>query len=161
VPYPGDYAGLLAIAVSTHALIGYVIGSVVFDAPRAGVVGAVAADADLVFSAAWEWPLVHRGPTHSLAAAALAAGLAFAITRDGQITGAVGVGYLSQLLVDATTPTGIPVAWPLSREIFHLPLNGHAGAETVATWAVCLGVLAVQRRETIQRYVGGTDTLLE
>ena len=150
VSYPGGYAGLLVVALSTHALIGYVLGSVVFDAPRAGVVGALAADADLVFPAAWEWPLVHRGPTHSLAAAALAVGVAFAATRDRSVTAAVGAGYLSQLLVDATTPTGIPALWPLSREIYHLPLNGHSGPETVATWIVCLGVLARHHEDGVR-----------
>lgn len=159
MPYPGGYAGLLVVAISTHALIGYVLGSLLFDAPRAGVVGGVAADFDLLFPAAWEWPLVHRGPTHSLFAAALATGLAFAVTRERSATAAFGVAYLSQLLVDSTTPKGIPAAWPLTDEIYHLPLNGHAPRETLAIWVVCLTVLAVAHRETIRGYVERTDAV--
>lgn len=161
MPYLGGYAGLLVVAISTHMLIGYVLGSLLFDAPRAGVVGGVAADIDLIFSGGWQWPFVHRGPTHSLAAAALAVGLAFAVTRDRSVTGAFGVGYLSQLLVDATTPTGIPAAWPLTRQIYHLPLNGHAPTETAVTWIVCLGVLAIQRRAQIREYVDRTPLVRE
>lgn len=154
MPYPGGYAGLLVVAISTHVLIGYVLGSLLFDAPRAGVVGGVAADVDLLFPAAWEWPLVHRGPTHSLAAAAVVTGLAFAVTRDRRVTGAIGAGYLSQLLVDATTPKGIPAAWPVTDGTYHLPLNGHAPEETAGIWLVCLGALAVEHREAIRGYVG-------
>jgi inner membrane protein len=140
---------LVAVAIATHALVGYVIGKVLFDAPYAGVLGGVAPDVDLLFPAAWEWPLVHRGFTHSLAMAAVAAGIAFAATRDRDATAAVGLGYLAQLLVDASTPKGIPAFWPLTDEIYHLPLNGHSGPETVATWVLCLGVLYRYRADKL------------
>lgn len=138
--YPiGGYRTFLVIAIATHAVVGYTLGAVLFDAPRAGALGGVLPDADFLFPAAWEWPLVHRGITHT----ALALGLSVAIAaRWGRpIAGGVGAGYLPHLLVDATTPKGVPFAYPLWSESVFVPLRGHSTAATVLLWLGCLAVL--------------------
>lgn len=139
VSYPGGHAVFLAAALSTHALVGYTLGAVVFDAPGAGAVGGVLADVDLLLPAAWGEPFVHRGLTHSALAAGVATALAAAHAR--RTAGAVGVGYASQLLLDATTPQGIPIAYPLSTAHVGAALGGHSGHVTAVLWACCLYVL--------------------
>lgn len=134
-----SHAAFLATALATHALVGYTVGAIAFDAPRAGVVGALLADVDLLFPAAWEFPLVHRGLTHS----GLAAGVAVALAsrRGRPVAGGVGIGYASQLIIDATTPMGIPLAYPLSSATVGVPLGGHSRPATVLIWLCCLGLL--------------------
>lgn len=133
----------LVVAVATHALVGYVLGAVAFDAPRAGLAGGVVADIDLLFPAGWGPLLAHRGITHS----ALAAGLAVAVAASWgrRPAGGVGVGYASQLLIDATTPKGIPLAAPISTAPVGVPLGGHSPLVTAVLWAGCLAVLAYRR----------------
>lgn len=144
--YPLGHAGFLAVALATHALVGYTLGAVLFDAPRAGLVGGVVADADFLFPAALGFPFVHRGLTHT--ALALGVAVAVAYRWDGRVAGAVGVGYASQLLIDVTTPMGIPVAYPLSAESVVVPLNAHSATATVLLWAGCLLALWHERRGT-------------
>lgn len=139
--YPGGYAGLLAVALATHALLGYTLGAVFLDRPIAGLIGALVADLDLLFPAALGWPLVHRGVTHTV----LVAGVATAIvaTRDRRLGAAFGAGYASQLVVDATTPSGVPLLYPFTDTSYYLALGttGHSPAPTAALWACCLVVL--------------------
>lgn len=142
--WPGGHAGFLAVAIATHAVIGYALGAVLFDEPRAGLVGGVVADLDLLFPAAWGWPLTHRGLTH----AALAAGVAAAVGRrwGRPVAGAVGVGYVAHLLVDSTTLKGVPFAYPLSSESFGVVLGGHSGPATALLWVGSLALLWRWRR---------------
>jgi inner membrane protein len=82
-------------------------------------------------------PLVsHRGPTHSLVFAALVGGafagvgLVVGSAIDGTVTvgfglGAFGflvgaAGVAAHLLVDALTPAGVPLLWPLSARRYSL-----------------------------------------
>lgn len=66
----------------------------------------------------------HRGLTHRgvIALAVLAVGLVL-----GRLTGypdaglAFGLGYLSHLLADALTKTGVPLLWPLPGRVHLLP----------------------------------------
>jgi inner membrane protein len=134
----------LAVALATHALVGYTLGRVLFDAPLAGAVGGVVADVDLLVPAAWGDPFVHRGITHTALAAAVAVGVAVA-AGDRPTAGAVAVGYASQLLVDATTPRGIPVAYPLTATHYGATLGGHSPEVTAGLWFCCLAVLARRR----------------
>lgn len=144
-----SHAAFLAVALATHALVGYTLGAVLFDAPRAGLVGGVAADVDLLLPATWGFPVVHRGVTHT----ALAAGLAVALAArwDRRTAGAVGAGYGSQLAIDATTPLGIPVAYPVSTAFVNVPLGGHSPLATVMLGTVCLAVLVHRRAGGIRR----------
>lgn len=138
------HAAFLGVALCTHALVGYALGTALFDAPRAGLVGGVAADVDLLFPAAWGEPLVHRGVTHTALAAGVAT--AAAAVHGRRVAGGVGVGYAAQLLVDATTPAGVPLAYPLSAERVAVPLGGHSPPVTAALWLCCLAALW-RRRE--------------
>lgn len=139
----GGNVDFLAVAVATHALVGYALGAVLFDAPRAGLLGGVLADVDLLVPAAWGAPLAHRGITHSAVAAGVAVAVALAAGRCA--AGGVGAGYLSHLLIDATTPRGIPLAAPFAPASYGVTLGGHSPTATAAIWACCLAALLVLR----------------
>ncbi len=141
--YPGGHAGFLVVATCTHALVGYTLGSYLFERGWAGLLAAVVADVDLLVPAAWGLPLAHRGITHSALAVAVA--VAVATRRDRLTAGAVGVGYASQLLIDATTPMGIPLAYPLSSAFVGVTLHGHSPNATALLWLCCLGLLLHRR----------------
>jgi inner membrane protein len=144
------HAGFLAAALATHALVGYTLGAVAFDAPWAGLVAGLLPDVDLLVPAAWGAPLAHRGLTHS----ALAVGVVVALAAGGgrrsagtrsarRLAGAAGLGFGAHLLLDATTPMGVPLAWPLSTEYVGISLAGHSPPVTAFLWTACL--LAVWR----------------
>ncbi|RDI71433.1 metal-dependent hydrolase [Halopelagius longus] len=156
-----SHLGYLATAVATHALVGYTLGTLAFDAPRAGVLGGVVADVDLFFPLAWEFPLTHRGLTHT--GLAVGAALAVAAVRSRAAAGgvgvdetqsvssarrtmSVGVGYASHLLIDSTTPMGVPLFYPLSTARVGVQMGGHSGPATAALWLCCLAALWTRRR---------------
>jgi inner membrane protein len=138
---PGTF---IPIAIATHALVGLALGAV-FDRPAAGLVAGVAPDADFLLPAALGWPFVHRGISHALLAVGVAAGVA-AVVADRQTVVAVAVAYTSHLLIDVTTPKGIPVLYPLVTErLQFVPVvPGHAPEATVVLWLVCLGTLGYE-----------------
>ncbi|MEF8883437.1 MAG: metal-dependent hydrolase, partial [Halapricum sp.] len=88
-----------------------------------------------------EWPFVHRGITHTLLVGSLATGLVAYRYRRAGLT--VGVTYASHLLIDVTTPKGIPHLYPFVEQNFHLDLwtTGHSPGPTALTWICCLGML--------------------
>lgn len=137
--YLGSHTLFLAVAIGTHAAVGYTLGAALFDAPRAGLVGGVLADLDLLFPATWGAPLVHRGITHTALAAGVA--VALAAVHHRSTAGGVGVGYASQLLLDATTGMGIPLAYPIVPERIGVPVGGHSATATALLWVCCLGWL--------------------
>lgn len=140
----GDHALFLWTAVATHALVGYALGGILFDEPGWGLVAGVAADADLLFPLAWTWPLVHRGVTHTALVAALLAVLVGGRNRAAGL--AVGVAYASHLAIDATTPAGVPLLYPLSTVRVGVALGGHSTPATALIWVVCLAALYAWRR---------------
>lgn len=146
-----SHLAFLVAAVATHALLGYTLGSVAFDAPRAGALGGVVADIDLLLPLAWGFPLTHRGLTHT----ALAVGVAVAVAavRSRPAAKGVAVGYVSHLLVDSTTPMGIPVLYPFSETYVgvEVPFGGHSDPATVLLWGCCLAVLWYRRRDSPDR----------
>lgn|GEM_PF-509794 len=144
--FPGGHAGLLVSALATHALVGYTLGRVAVGRPWAGVLGGVVADLDLLVPAAWGWPLAHRGITHTGLAALVAVGVVVAVTRRRDLATAVGLGYASQLLLDATTPLGVALWYPLTRTAVTIPGNAHAPVPTLVLWVACVAVLAVDHR---------------
>lgn len=135
----GDHALFLWMAVATHAIIGYTLGTLLADEPAWGLLGAIFPDVDLLFPLTWEAPLVHRGLTHTPLAALVVTLLAARWNRAAGI--AVGAGYASHLLLDTTTPAGIPLFFPLSSAGTGLPLGGHSGAATLLLWTGCFGAL--------------------
>lgn len=58
--------------------------------------------------------LGHRGLTHS-ALAVLACAVLLTIMGTGWLAAPVVVGYLSHLLADGLTPSGVPLLWPNKR----------------------------------------------
>lgn len=58
--------------------------------------------------------LGHRGLTHS-ALAVVACAMVLAIMGTGWLAAPVVVGYLSHLLADGLTPSGVPLMWPSKR----------------------------------------------
>jgi inner membrane protein len=144
-------AAFLATAFATHALVGAALGALLFDRPAVGAVAGLAADADFLFPAALGWPFVHRGITHSLPALVALAGLAVAVRHALDAPGnrrsagaTVTVAYGSHLLIDVTTPEGIPPLSPFSDRIVHLalPTTGHSPIPTLVLWAASLWALS-------------------
>lgn len=135
-----EYAAL-AVWIASHGIVGYTLGQYLFDRPLVGLLGGVAADTDFLFPAMLEWPFVHRGITHTLLVGGLATGLVAYRYRRAGLT--VGVTYASHLLIDVTTPKGIPHLYPFVEENFYLDLwtTGHSPGPTALTWICCLCVL--------------------
>ncbi|SIR72947.1 metal-dependent hydrolase [Natronorubrum thiooxidans] len=132
----------LAGAFATHAVVGYALVRAFTDAdPRLGVVLGVCPDADFLFPAAWNWPLVHRGLTHTpLFALGIVAG-AYAIRRERAVPIAVGLAMGSHLAIDSLSSTGI--AWLFPLETTWGPgLAVHGLSATILLWTLSLGVLA-------------------
>lgn len=140
----GDHAIFLWTAVATHAIVGYALGEILFDEPAWGLLGGVAADVDLLFPLVWQPPLVHRGITHTPLAALL---ITLAVARWRRSAGlAVGAGYVSHLAIDATTPAGVPLLYPLSTARVGAELGGHSPIPTALIWGGCLAGLYWHRR---------------
>jgi inner membrane protein len=144
----------LATAFATHALVGAALGALLFDRPAVGAAAGLAADADFLFPAALGWPFVHRGISHSLPALLVLAGATAAVwyavdgLGDHRTAGeTVAVAYGSHLLIDVTTPEGIPPLSPLSDRIAYvaLPTTGHSPVPTLVLWAASLWVLSRTR----------------
>jgi inner membrane protein len=144
--YPGGRGVFLVVAIATHGVVGYALGAHRFDAPRAGTIGGLLADLDFFFPAAWEFPLVHRGGTHTVLALAVAAALTAGVA-DRQTGGAVGIGYVAHLAIDATTPRGVPLFYPVNDASHGVVLSGHSPTATALLWVCCLGVLWLDRTE--------------
>lgn len=144
----GSYHLWLAMAIGTHAVVGFTLGAALFERPWAGAIAAVLADLDLFFPGPDGTPLGHRGVTHSGLALGVAVAVALYWGRD--VAGAVAAGYGSQLAIDATTPKGIPLAYPLSAENVGVTWDLHSGAATVALLAGSAVVLAWTYRDAIR-----------
>jgi inner membrane protein len=148
---PGTF---IPIAIATHGLLGLALGAVVFDRPIAGLVAGLFPDADFLLPATLSYPLVHRGLTHTLLIFAVAVALVAALA-DSETVGAVTAGYASHLVVDVTTPKGIPYLYPaVTGRLYHDPgIGGHDPVVTVVFWVVCLGALsyAVSRERPVGR----------
>lgn len=89
----------------------------------------------------------HRGITHSLlAVAAMSLALVFFAHGDGKtpVIAALALGYLSHLLADAMTVSGIPLLWP-RKTVFRVPGTGFrtGGYAEVLVCAVAFGLAAL------------------
>jgi inner membrane protein len=123
-----------------HALGGIAAGSLISPRPdrrKLALFATVGVLADIDFIL----PIVHRGPTHSLAAAALAFGAALAVLRwerrpamSGRLALAIGAAYLTHILFDwlgedSGPPSGIMALWPFSSDYFVSGLDLFATVE--------------------------------
>ncbi len=141
---PGTF---IPIAIATHGLVGLAIGYA-FDRPIAGLLAGLVPDADFLLPAALGWPFVHRGITHA-ALAVVALAVAAAVLTDRRTLAALAAAYGSHLLIDITTPKGIPLVYPLldERLYFDVGIHGHAPAATLAVWVVGVAALGFGVRE--------------
>ncbi|QYR19059.1 metal-dependent hydrolase [Paenibacillus sp. sptzw28] len=74
---------------------------------------------------AWVPWLNHRGMTHTLWAAALWSAIGWGLEEQLHIKGIATVsaaGYLSHLIADTLTPSGVKWLYPLTKKSFKLPL---------------------------------------
>lgn len=142
-----EQATFLTVAIATHGVVGYTLGTVLFDRPIAGLLAGVAADIDFLFPNALGWPFVHRGITHTLLVGGLLVGVV--AYRNRRTAMAVAVTYGSHLLIDTTTPKGVPHLYPLVETSYHLDLGttGHSLVPTFALWACCLSVRWLVRND--------------
>lgn len=136
----------LLVAFATHALVGAVLASVVVGVrPSVGAVAGLAADVDFLFPQDLGFPFVHRGLTHSPAALVAVLLVGYGLDADDDRLAAVGVAYLSHLVVDTLTPKGVLWFYPLSTAGVGFDLDGHSPAVTLAVWMACGAVYAHHR----------------
>ena len=137
----------LAGAFATHAVVGYALVRGYTDAdPRLGIVFALLPDADFGFPPAWDWPLVHRGLTHTPLFAVALVLTAYTIRQERDVALAVGLAVGSHLAIDSLSPTGIDWLFPFA-DTAGLGVRVHGAAATVVLWAASLGILI--RRTTV------------
>lgn len=139
----------------------------------AGVAGALLPDADLYLGPLLGLPVVHRGALHTPAALVVAAvglslvgSVAVSVVesvagsagrsldasgprRDAaarRVAAALGVGFLTHLLIDSFTDAGIMWLYPAStaRVALGIPIHGAAG--TAALWLTALALVLVGPR---------------
>ncbi|SEP99095.1 metal-dependent hydrolase [Natrinema salaciae] len=143
----------LAGAFATHAFVGYALVRGVTDAdPRLGIVFGLLPDADFLFPAAWGWPFVHRGITHTpLFALALVAGCyavarsrRVAVARSRRVAVAIALAIGSHLAIDSLSPMGIDWLFPLETS-WSPGLAVHGPVATALLWATSIGLLAWRR----------------
>ena len=86
--------------------------------------------------------LGHRGPLHSISAAAFIA-LAVTVFGGPSLGIAAGVGYLAHILGDMLTPSGVPILWPVLSKDIKLPLVKTGGLleRFVVFPGLCLGLM--------------------
>jgi len=134
------------VAIATHGLVGLAVGYG-FDRPVAGLLAGLAPDADFLLPAILGWPFVHRGVTHA-AVAVVAVGVTAAVLTDRRTLAALTAAYSSHLVIDITTPKGIPLVYPLldDRLYCDIGVNGHSPAATVVFWFVGLAAVGYRVR---------------
>lgn len=84
----------------------------------------------------------HRGITHSLLAAAAVGLVGLAYADESALATAIVIGYLSHLLADGLSNSGVPLMWPSKRK-FALPLV-KTGGFLEYLLMVSLGIVLVQ-----------------
>lgn len=135
-------------AVLTHAAVGFALAYALTDAPPwVGAAAGVAPDADLYLGPpVGPFPWVHRGLVHTPAFLACVVAVALLVSRDRDVAAAVGVAWLSHLVVDSLTNTGIAWLYPLSSTFFAFDLNAHAPVQTLLLWTAA-GLLVLYARD--------------
>lgn len=141
-----DHRLYVLLAVLTHAAVGYALAVVLTDGhPAAGVVGAVLHDVDLLFAPAWQYPFVHRGLTHAPLFGGFVVGVVLAVAPLRWAGPGVALGYLSHLVVDTLTPSGVPWLFPLSETGYAVDASVHAVERQPVVWLSVLAVLLIDR----------------
>lgn len=137
-------------AVFTHVVVGFVLSSLYTRSNSiAGVVGAILPDIDLLFSPAWQFPLVHRGLTHTPLLGVTVVGVSLAIGKRYSVALGVGIGYLSHLLIDSFTQSGVMWLYPFVTAHQMFDAHIHAPRQTALIWLLTLAIwLRYRNRES-------------
>lgn len=148
-----DHWLYLLLAITTHGLVGYaLVRAVTRYPPVIGALGSVAPDVDLLFDPGWQFPLVHRGITHTPALAGAVLVVLLLAGGSAAVAAAFGVGVLSHLVVDTFTRTGVMWLYPASTQSVAFDLSIHGMTGTVVLVAGALGLFgwewSVNRRQT-------------
>ncbi|WP_137290467.1 metal-dependent hydrolase [Natronorubrum halophilum] len=139
----------LAGAITTHAIVGYVLVQEFTDAdPQIGIVLGLLPDVDFYFPATWEWPFVHRGLTHTPLFVLAIVVVIFEVTRDRAVTLAAGLAISSHLVIDSLSPKGINWLFPLE-STWSPGVTIHGLPETIVLWSISLGILAWRTDEVL------------
>lgn len=99
-----------------------------------GLIGAVFPDYD------YKIGLKHRGITHTFLFLILSAAVMLIISP--QLALIWGISYLTHLIGDSITKTGIPALYPLSKKYYGLKLIKTKGAEDLLILLLCLYVIS-------------------
>lgn len=132
-----ERALFLTTAFATHAAVGYALVATFTEAdPRLGALLGVLPDSDFLFPAALGPPFVHRGVTHAPAVVIALTVAAFAVRRRRADALAVALATGSHLAIDALSPMGIPLWFPLEFAPTSGPgLSVHGPTATVLLWS--------------------------
>lgn len=143
-----DHRLYLLLAIATHGLVGYALVSAFTRYPPAvGLLGAVAPDVDLCFDPSWQFPLVHRGITHTPALAGIVI-VALLLGVSVPVAAAFGAGVVSHLIIDTFTRSGVAWLYPVTAQPVAFDLSIHGGAGTVLLWSGAIGLIGWEWRKT-------------
>jgi inner membrane protein len=170
-----------------HALGGLAVGLVVSSRPEWRWL-ALCACAAMLPDADFLLPIRHRGPTHSIGAAAIAGATAFAwlkLSADARdaarLSLAIGTAYATHVLLDwlgadSSTPRGLMALWPFTTAFFISDLDVFSSVDRrywldgfwrrsatslVRELAVLVPLVAVAWWTTRHRHGGGPVNLTE
>lgn len=137
----------LLTAFVTHALVGYTVVRRFPGIPATGgAVGALAPDVDLYLGPVLGLPVVHRGVFHTPAGlvvlvggVTLAGSLAF--DRPRRVAAALGIGFLTHLVLDSFTNAGIMWLYPASTARVSLGVPIHSVPWTAVLWLASVAAL--------------------
>jgi inner membrane protein len=149
--FAGALAGLEPLSIAALGALGGVVAMVPdIDHPQSairrktGVLGSLAAVG-----------MSHRGITHTVPAVLLF-GLLASLVGGPLILIVVSMAYASHLVLDACTPSGVPLLWPLTNRRMHLlphPLWVRTGS--MREKGVLLGMMALTVFVSYQASISG------
>lgn len=99
-----------------------------------GLIGAVFPDYDYMVG------LKHRGITHTLLLLMITT--AVMLIFSPQLALIWGISYLTHLVGDSITKTGIPALYPLSKKYYGLKLIKTKGAEDLLILLICIYIIS-------------------
>jgi len=95
--------------------------------------------------------LAHRGPSHTLVAAAAIAAVMFLLTDNRRRALAAGAGYVSHLVIDTFTYSGIMWLFPLERAFSLGLVESSSASANLLLSAYALAVFVLHRRQHVLR----------
>lgn len=141
----------LALAVVTHAVVGYTLVRVFTSCnPAIGLVAGIFPDIDLYFGHLWDFPLVHRGLVHTPFFLAVLLCVVALVGSSERVVLGVGIAFLSHLLIDSFTNAGIMWLYPASVHSFSYDISIHSAVADVVFWCLSLGVIRWGGRDRLR-----------